>query len=116
MHNIETLFSSKSDEWATPEDLFQKLDEEFGFDLDPCSTEENHKCEKYYTAEDDGLSKNWGGGECSAIRHIATSLDGLPSATTKERRKTLSWFCSYRPEPTQNTFMITSYTGQRFAS
>ena len=56
------LMSSNSDEWATPVDFFKQLDKEFNFTLDPCSTKENHKCKKYYTKEDDGLSKSWGGG------------------------------------------------------
>ena len=34
---------------------------EFNFNLDPCSTEENHKCEKYFTIAENGLEKNWGG-------------------------------------------------------
>jgi phage N-6-adenine-methyltransferase len=53
------MFSSKSDEWETPQDLFNKLNNEFNFTLDPCATEENHKCNKYYTIKDDGLSKDW---------------------------------------------------------
>lgn len=57
--NTELMFSSKSDEWETPQDLFDKLNEEFHFTLDPCATYENHKCDKYYTKEDDGLSKDW---------------------------------------------------------
>lgn len=57
------MFSSKSNEWATPPELFNKLDAEFGFSLDPCATDNNHKCPKYYTQEDDGLRQNWGGGE-----------------------------------------------------
>ncbi len=65
------LFSKKSDEWATPDEVFNELDKEFHFDLDPCSTVENHKCEDYYTMEDDGLSQNWGGGGCFVILHIA---------------------------------------------
>lgn len=55
------LFSSQSNEWATPPELFSKLDAEFGFTLDPCATDDNHKCPKYYTQEDDGLRQNWGG-------------------------------------------------------
>ena len=55
------MFSSKSDEWETPQKLFDELNKEFHFTLDPCSTHENHKCEKYYTMEDDGLSKSWVG-------------------------------------------------------
>ncbi len=52
-------FSSKTDLWSTPQAFFDKLNEEFGFTLDPCATIDNAKCEKYYTLEDDGLSKDW---------------------------------------------------------
>lgn len=58
MDNV--LFSSNSDEWETPQDVFDALNEEFDFNLDPCATDENHKCEKYYTKEQDGLSQKWG--------------------------------------------------------
>lgn len=52
-------FSSKSNEWTTPQHLFDELNQEFNFTLDPCATEENAKCSKYFTIEDDGLSKDW---------------------------------------------------------
>lgn len=52
--------SHKSDEWATPQDLFDELDEEFHFDLDVCATAENAKCEKFFTMADDGLAQDWG--------------------------------------------------------
>lgn len=55
------LFSSKTEDWATPPGLFRQLNEEFDFNLDPCASLENHVCEKYFTKEDDGISKNWGG-------------------------------------------------------
>ena len=55
------VFSSNSDEWETPEGLFSALDSEFHFDLDPCATSGNHKCDNYYTKEEDGLTKSWGG-------------------------------------------------------
>lgn len=45
----EVLLSSKKMDWATPQDFFDKLNEEFYFTLDPCADEHNHKCEKYYT-------------------------------------------------------------------
>lgn len=54
-------FSSDRMNWETPERLFRELDEEFGFTLDPCSSDENAKCCKHYTEEDDGLSKSWKG-------------------------------------------------------
>ena len=61
MNNIEVMFSSKSDEWATPQHIFDELNNEFGFDLDVCANESNHKCDDYYSIEDDGLSKDWSG-------------------------------------------------------
>ena len=54
-------YSSRTEEWGTPQDLFDKLNDEFGFTLDPCANEENHKCNKYFTIEDDGLKQDWGG-------------------------------------------------------
>ena len=53
------MFSSKSDEWETPEDFYNKLNKRFKFTLDPCSTSLNHKCDKHYTIEENGLSKSW---------------------------------------------------------
>ena len=55
------LFQSNNDELSTPQELFNRLDAEFHFDLDPCATAENAKCQKYYAAEDDGLKFSWGG-------------------------------------------------------
>ena len=54
-------FSSVSAEWETPEDLFEELDKEFHFDLDPAATEENAKCVVFFTKELDGLSLPWEG-------------------------------------------------------
>ena len=55
------MFSSKTDLWGTPQDLFDELDAEFHFDLDVCALPENAKCERYYTPEQDGLSQEWTG-------------------------------------------------------
>jgi phage N-6-adenine-methyltransferase len=59
MNNMNIHFSSKSNEWYTPRSIFRPLDEEFQFTLDPCCTKESAKCKKFYTIEDDGLSKDW---------------------------------------------------------
>ena len=56
--NTELMFSSKTDLWATPQDFFNKLNNEFWFTLDPCSTKDNHKCDKYFTKEQDGLKQS----------------------------------------------------------
>lgn len=59
--NNDLFFSSKSEEWATPQDFFEQIDKEFHFNLDACATAENAKCDKYYTKEQDGLSQEWNG-------------------------------------------------------
>ena len=59
--NKELMFSSNTDEWYTPIDFFNQLDQEFHFNLDPCATDQNHKCDKYFTKAVDGLSQTWGG-------------------------------------------------------
>jgi site-specific DNA-methyltransferase (adenine-specific) len=46
---------------GTPRDLFDILDREFHFDLDPCSTDENAKCQNHYTECDNGLLQHWSG-------------------------------------------------------
>lgn len=58
---MKAYWTSNSDEYSTPQVLFDNLDAEFHFNLDPCSTDENAKCEKHYTKADNGLSKSWGG-------------------------------------------------------
>lgn len=57
----EILFKNNTDEWETPKDLYDKLNEEFSFDLDPCSTDKNHKTVLYYTKQENGLKQSWGG-------------------------------------------------------
>jgi phage N-6-adenine-methyltransferase len=52
-------FSSKTPEWSTPQAVFYALDSEFKFTLDPASTDENAKCARHYTQEQDGLSQSW---------------------------------------------------------
>ena len=44
----------------TPDGLFRQLDAEFGFTLDAASSDLNHKCDRYFTVDDDGLGQDWG--------------------------------------------------------
>jgi phage N-6-adenine-methyltransferase len=53
------LMSSHSNEWVTPDALFQELNSEFGFTLDVAATIENRKTEKYYDKKQDGLLQSW---------------------------------------------------------
>jgi phage N-6-adenine-methyltransferase len=57
---IDVHFSSKSNEWATPQWFFDQLDAEFHFTLDSCATAENTKCHKFISEDQDGLRQSWG--------------------------------------------------------
>ena len=48
-----------NDTWATPPEVFRKLDNEFKFAFDVCAQHETAKCPEYWTIEDDALSKDW---------------------------------------------------------
>lgn len=53
------MFTSKTDQWATPQDFFDKLNEEFGFTLDVCALPENAKCSAFFSPQIDGLKQDW---------------------------------------------------------
>ena len=57
--NDTQLFSSRRNDWATPWSLFNAVNKEFLFELDAAASRGNAKCLKFYTEEDDGLSKDW---------------------------------------------------------
>lgn len=57
----EGLFSSKTDDWSTPQDFYEELDREFHFTTDVCADEINHKCNYYFSKEIDGLKMAWAG-------------------------------------------------------
>lgn len=57
----KALFSSKKQDWETPIDFFNKLDEVFKFEIDVAASDDNAKCEKYFTEKDDGLDQEWNG-------------------------------------------------------
>ncbi|CAN5539917.1 hypothetical protein BH18THE2_BH18THE2_28490 [soil metagenome] len=46
--------------WQTPRKLFQQLNEEFHFQLDAATSEDNPmQTSNFYTEKDNGLSKPW---------------------------------------------------------
>lgn len=57
--NLRTLFSSKNNDWETPDWLFDQLNREFNFTLDVCATPENAKCALYFTPEQNALIQDW---------------------------------------------------------
>lgn len=55
------MFSSKTDNWSTPQIFFDNLNKEFGFTLDVCASLENKKCNKFFSYKENGLIQDWEG-------------------------------------------------------
>lgn len=93
------LFTSNSNEWATPIALFSQLDAEFHFNLDPCATPENAKCSEFYTIENDGLTKNWGGAESVLQSALWNGIKKVGSQVLARIKKTKHVDCYADPGP-----------------
>lgn len=59
--DMQVHFSSETDLWYTPQDFFDDMHSEFNFNLDVCATDDNAKCDRYFTKEQDGLRQVWSG-------------------------------------------------------
>lgn len=84
---LDVHYSSKSVEWETPQDLFDKLNEEFCFTLDACASKENAKCERYFTVKENGLAQGWFGESVWVNppygRHIAKWIEKAATEPSK---------------------------------
>ena len=54
-------YNGNGREWETPPEIFEPLNEEFKFTLDPCATSKNAKAARYFTEKDNGLAQSWFG-------------------------------------------------------
>ena len=45
--------------WETPQSIFDSLNDEFNFTLDPCCLPDTAKCKKYFTPIENGLKQSW---------------------------------------------------------
>ena len=90
------LLSSKKMGYCTPQDFFDRLNEEFHFTLDAAATDKSAKCPAYYTPETDGLKSPWnlaGGGLYSATLHTGARLgNGFAKPTRKPGAAQPSFF------------------------
>ena len=59
--NTSVVFSSATDDWATPQAFFDQLYSEFHFTTDVCASKENAKCLHFYDVAQDGLKQEWSG-------------------------------------------------------
>lgn len=60
----KVVFSRQSDEWSTPQDLYDQLDQEFWFTCDCAATADNTKCDAWLGPKSpdgtDALTVEWG--------------------------------------------------------
>lgn len=60
LSGVEQFFSSKSDDWGTPEHVFEFAENQWGgHHLDVAADSVNTKCPEYLTEEDNALTKTW---------------------------------------------------------
>lgn len=110
-------FSSETNEWSTPQDLFEELNEEFGFTIDVAATAENAKCERYYTAADDGLKQSWGGESVFCNPPYGRQIGRWVEKAAREAEKPgTTVVLLTRPEPIPATFTISSTVAPRSGS
>ena len=118
--NTELMFSSVTDQWATPQAFFDQLNEEFHFTLDPCADAQNHKCDRYFTKEQNGLVQSWEGervfcnppyGRCIGD-WVRKAFDSV--AHTHTHTHWLS--CLFRHGQTPGGFMTTFTRSMKYAS
>lgn len=57
--NTDLMFSSKKEDWETPQLLFDELNAKYRFSWDLASSDTNAKCANRFTLEDDSLSQDW---------------------------------------------------------
>ena len=51
-------YNGNGREWGTPPEVFEPLDREFRFTLDPCAAD-GRLCHRYFTEADNGLEQDW---------------------------------------------------------
>lgn len=102
--NTAAMFSSTTNEWETPQDFFDKLNEEFNFTLDPCATPENAKCKKYYTVKEDGLKQDWQGETVFCNPPYGKAIKNWVKKCYEESRKPNTTVVMFIPARTDTTY------------
>lgn len=102
----ETLFSSRKDDWETPNDLFVNLNKRYGpFTLDAAAFATNSKCNLHFNPEHDGLKQSWQGHKVWVNPPYGRNITGL---WIKK-----AWEECYK-EDTTVTMLLPSRTGTKW--
>lgn len=62
--NLKVHFTSSSQTWNTPPELFEKLNSVWNFEIDTACEDNTALCSQYFTPETDGLNSSWEGKVC----------------------------------------------------
>lgn len=116
MRDHSVHFSSLTPEWATPQDFYNTLDAEFGFTLDPCATQDNAKCEKFFTEEDDGLAQSWKGHVVFMNPPYGRVIGHWVKKAHNEAGGALRLCVSFRPGRIRAGFTTTSTASTKYGS
>lgn len=58
---MQTQTTIRKDDYETPQDLFDRINDVFYFSLDVAGNKTNAKCPVFFTEEDNALDKDWVG-------------------------------------------------------
>ena len=59
--NNEVMFSSKNQAWSTRLEFFEPVNDQYHFTLDAAASDDDHRCPRYFTEEQNGLEQSWSG-------------------------------------------------------
>jgi hypothetical protein len=92
--------SKKMKYLRTPKDIWESLKEEFDFTCDMCASDENHLLDKYYTAEDSALDKDWN----NEVGYIHPLFDGKIGKFVEKASESKGLFVFLLPASTHTKY------------
>ena len=61
MAKLQGKFISLKQDWETPDEVFEPLNQEFRFTTDVCADSRNTKCPDFFAVNDNALQRSWHG-------------------------------------------------------
>lgn len=91
--NTDLMFSSATDQWATPQAFFNEWHAMFNFTLDVCADASNAKCPRYYTRDTNGLIHDWSLDVCWMNPPYGREIGGWVQKAYRESLKGATVVC-----------------------
>ena len=106
-NKLDIHFSSEKDYWETPQDLFDELHNEFGFDLDVACSRDNCKCTSgLFVEQFNSLTENWNhyGDTCWMNPPYGRQIGKWIKKAYEESQKGVTVVCLIPNRPTKAWF------------